>query len=170
MAGNFVPKVRANDPPLLQGERWRPAGRVTHLAGHLFNRGGAFQAPCPFSLLVKWQDKIETPRRGARRGLRGEKLACLLGEHYFPDKLDEGDLHAHWGMHCTSPSIPTCVGRPQDASPRVASIARGNTMSSLENPAPDEGSAFHPYAAGLVWNHERFNSCEYEAGEILSNS
>ena len=114
--------------------------------------------------------KIETPRRGERGGLRGEKLGRLLGEHYFPDKLDEGDRHVHWGMHCTSPSIPTCVGRPQDASPRVASIARGNTMSSLENPAPDEGSAFHPYAAGLIWKHERFNSCEYEAGEILSNS
>jgi hypothetical protein len=47
-------------------ERRRPAGSVTHLAGHLFKRGGAFQAPCPFSLHVKWQDKIETPRRRAR--------------------------------------------------------------------------------------------------------
>ena len=28
------------------GERQRLAGCVTHLAGHLFNRGGAFQVPC----------------------------------------------------------------------------------------------------------------------------
>jgi hypothetical protein len=27
----------------------------------------------PGSLSVKWQDKIETPRRGARRGFHGER-------------------------------------------------------------------------------------------------
>jgi hypothetical protein len=74
-----------------KGERRRPAGRVTHLAGHLFNRGGAFQAPCPFLLHVKWQDKIETPRRGARRGLRGGEELLVVEEEdevaasFFPN-------------------------------------------------------------------------------------
>jgi hypothetical protein len=104
MAGNFVPKVRANDPPLLQGERWRPAGRVTHLAGHLFNRGGAFQAPCPFSLLVKWQDKIETPRRGERRGLRrGEELLVICD--WLLGKRIKKRPHQVAGASCSRPSM-----------------------------------------------------------------
>ena len=90
--------------PLLQGERWRPAGRVTHLAGHLFNRGGAFQAPCPFSLFVKWQDKIETPRRGERRGLRrGEELLVICD--WLLGKRIKKRPHQVAGASCSRPSM-----------------------------------------------------------------
>ena len=42
--------------PLLHGERWRLAGRVTHLAGHFSNPGRAMRPTAPYQFLLKPQE------------------------------------------------------------------------------------------------------------------
>jgi hypothetical protein len=56
----------------------------------------AFQAPCPFSLPVKWQDKIETPRRGVREGLSGGEELLVICDWLLGKRMKKRLLRCGW--------------------------------------------------------------------------
>jgi hypothetical protein len=48
------------------------------------------------SLAVKWQDKIETPRRGVRRGLRGGEELLVICDWLLGKRMKKRLLRCGW--------------------------------------------------------------------------
>ena len=75
------------------GERRRPAGSVAHLAGHLFNRGGAFQATPKSTTRVSYlpsAKRLFSPIRVSSRSFAVQTLLTLpsITHHKSPISND----------------------------------------------------------------------------------